>query len=276
MFLVKAQGIMDSLTVLASLRPRSSDGSDTLPLIPPASVLHKLHRTLPVGACAGWYGTLPGSRSTALRDDTTVRVRAGATIHSVISAAPAVGSTVSAAGATTAATVYPGFPYPNYGGQQYRGGGYTYKPGQGAPYYPATYGVPTQGQVGGQGQGQGQTGGTGYYPNQGYGGAGQQAYAYSSWYNYQAPATAGTSSGRGTPQPGTNVSGASGMATNYAGFFNAQTTGAGQRAVANTVVSSKGGGYGQGTIAVHLRNTSGYQQQSYGTYQQASSTTGAK
>ncbi|KAF7319934.1 hypothetical protein MKEN_00777000 [Mycena kentingensis (nom. inval.)] len=70
-----AQSILQSLTLLASMRPRSS-AHPTAPLIPPPDVIHTLMNTLPRAAVPGWHGTLPDSGA-ALRDDTTVRVRPG-------------------------------------------------------------------------------------------------------------------------------------------------------------------------------------------------------
>ncbi|KAJ6569635.1 hypothetical protein B0H19DRAFT_1136382 [Mycena capillaripes] len=76
-----AHGILDSLTLLASLRPRSS-AHPAAPLVPPPAVLHALQQSLPRGATPGWHGTLPpapapASSRTALRDDSTVKVRPG-------------------------------------------------------------------------------------------------------------------------------------------------------------------------------------------------------
>nr|GAT57525.1 predicted protein [Mycena chlorophos] len=79
-----AQNILSSLTLLASLRPRSS-AHPTAPLIPPPDVVHTLMRTLPRNAVPGWHGTLTrpsGSDAKdktplALRGDQTVRVRPG-------------------------------------------------------------------------------------------------------------------------------------------------------------------------------------------------------
>ncbi|KAG6884861.1 hypothetical protein C0993_007726 [Termitomyces sp. T159_Od127] len=65
-----AQGILDTLTVLASLRPRST-GAKTI--VPPPPILHRLHRTLAVAPSPGWHGTLPAARPAALADDTTFK-----------------------------------------------------------------------------------------------------------------------------------------------------------------------------------------------------------
>ncbi|KAJ7785751.1 hypothetical protein B0H16DRAFT_4036 [Mycena metata] len=70
-----ANGILDSLTLLASLRPRSS-AHPVAPLIPPPTVLHALQQTLPRAPQPGWHGTL-SSRVPALRDNSTVKVRPG-------------------------------------------------------------------------------------------------------------------------------------------------------------------------------------------------------
>lgn len=232
---------MDSLTILASLRPRtSSDNSEIPPLIPSPTVLHKLHRALPLGPSRGWHGTLPPARPTALRDDSTVRLKLGAKVPAPTAiAAPAVTPTPAApAPAPTAAPVpaYPGYNYSNYTAQQYRGGYAPYKPGQTPTYYPATYAPHAQGA-------QGQTGTTNYYTNQGYSTTGQQQYSYGSWYNYQpqaGAATTATSSGQETPQPAVAGAAPAAMPTTYGSFFNNATPQqAGQRAVANTVVANK-------------------------------------
>ncbi|KAJ3543008.1 hypothetical protein NM688_g5911 [Phlebia brevispora] len=76
-----AQGIYDSLTLLASLRPRSSQNEEAASLIPSASALRKLHCTLLTGKTEGWYGTLPPGRSTTLWDDTTIHIKSDATVR---------------------------------------------------------------------------------------------------------------------------------------------------------------------------------------------------
>ncbi|KDQ54889.1 hypothetical protein JAAARDRAFT_38005 [Jaapia argillacea MUCL 33604] len=260
-----ATGIMDSLTLLASLRPRiSDDPSSRAPLIPPDTVLRKLHRTLPVGPSQGWYGTLPSSRSTALRDDSTLRIKSGATITPAAPVAlpattpvvvvPPVASKVNPAAASTPYTPY---PYPNYNASQYRASGYTYTPGQAGSYYPNTYG-----------QAQGQAAGSSYYANPQYGTAAQPSqYSYSPWYSSYPPQS--TPSGRGTPvpTPGSSVP----PPTNYASYYNTATGTAAQqpqpqRAVANTVLSKQyqqtgawtPGASGYGTappLPAHLRST---------------------
>ncbi|KAG1749669.1 uncharacterized protein EDB91DRAFT_1108978 [Suillus paluster] len=243
-----AQGILESLTLLASLRPRQS-GSDDVPLIPSPATLHKLHRTLPVAPSQGWYGTLPTGRATALRDNSTLYIK----------------STATAVPSQT-----PNYQYSyNYAAAGYRGG-YQYKPGQTPSYYPASYG--TQGQT---------QAATQYYANQQYAASGQQQYAYSSWYQYQPPtqtAATGTTSGQVTPQTGAAAAATPAtIPTSYAGFFS-NTAQAGQRAVANTVTAkppqaAAGTIWGAGTAGTsRLRGTAqqggyAYQPNYYGAYQ---------
>jgi hypothetical protein len=254
---IVAQGLIDSLILLASLRPRSSKGERSS-LIPPPSLLHKLHRTLPFQATQGWLGTLPPSKSTSLRDDSAIHIKAGVTIPiPPANPTPTPATTNSTSTNPVASQTYPSaFTYPPFGSQPYRGGYAPYKPGQtSSAYYPG-YPQHTQGQ--GQQQTQGQTSASYYgsqYPNT----SGHQQYSYSSsWYNYQPQAPVGaadtTSNGRGTPQP------ASVPATNYAGFFGSPAQ-PGLRAVANTVTSNKQPWSGTGsppgyapTLPSHLRS----------------------
>ncbi|KAH9846632.1 hypothetical protein C2E23DRAFT_766738 [Lenzites betulinus] len=231
-----AQGIIDSLTVLASLRPRPSNGgSDQSPLVPPPSVLHKLRRTLPVDATEGWYGTLPEGRTTAFRDDTTVHLRAAAvaaassvkapTTTPIVPTTPAAKSSATAA-TPTPTTPYTPYAYPsNYQSGQYRGGYGTYTPtAQSTGTYYPNYAAQSAAAAGAQGTA------SSHYPNAQYAGA-QGAYAaYSPWY-YQNQA-AGTPSGRATPQP------AAGTAAGGA-YYGQQAGANAQRAVANTVSSAK-------------------------------------
>ncbi|KAI9059651.1 hypothetical protein FKP32DRAFT_1596208 [Trametes sanguinea] len=266
-----AQGIIESLALLASLRPRRSNGdADESPLVPSPSVLHKLQRTLPIGTTEGWYGTLPEGRTTAFRDDTTVHIRsaasraAAATATTAAATATAISTTPAgktapvAAGATPAAAIPPYTPYSysgSYQNSQYRGGYGTYTPGTqgGGSYYssyPATQGSTTT---------------QGHYPNTSYGG--QSGYSYSPWYGYGNQTGAGAS-GRATPQPATATSAyqsyyASGTAAPQ------QTPTPQQRAVANTVVSTTAakpayqpatwgsgtaGGYVAPTLPPHMRS----------------------
>ncbi|EIN13421.1 hypothetical protein PUNSTDRAFT_139970 [Punctularia strigosozonata HHB-11173 SS5] len=226
-----AQGIMDSLAILASLRPRSST-PDAPPLTPAPAILRKLHRTLPVqpAARSGWHGTLPATHPRALRDNTTLRVKPGVTIPAPTPApAPAVASTPARTTASPA-TPYP-VAYaarPAYQSYNATAAGYPYVPAPGqapAPAYPA------------------------------YGQA------------WQIPYPAQPTSGTGTPQPGATPATPVGS---YAGFFaNAAGTPTlapqPQRAVANTVLSAAGKGAAVGsawggvapTLPPHLRSSFG-------------------
>jgi hypothetical protein len=199
-----AQGIMDSLAVLTSLRPRSST-DETCPLIPPPAVLHKLHRTLPLSPTQGWHGTLSSTRKLSLRDDSTLRIRSGTTT-SVPIQPTTVTSTTATLATPTPSQPYHAYTYAPYAAQQYRGGYVPYKPGQGTPFYPSTYSAAAGQQAGTSGQGQ--AAGASYYSQYAAAAAaGQQTYAYGGWYNYQPQTVAGTgaaggsTSGRGTPQP---------------------------------------------------------------------------
>lgn len=258
-----AQSILESLTLLASLRPRQS-GSADVPLIPSSATLHRLHRTLPVAPSQGWYGTLPTGRTTALRDNSTLYIKSTATaVPSLPSAAPAPIPATPAAATPAAATaaVAQNYQYSyNYAAAAagYRGS-YQYKPGQTPSYYPASYG--TQGQT---------QAATQYYANQQYATSGQQQYAYSSWYQYQPPTQAAAASTSTTATPGTPQTSAVAAATatapttpsatiptSYAGFFS-HTAQAGQRAVANTV-TAKPPQAAAGTIwGAGAAGTSGY------------------
>lgn len=220
-----AQGILDSLTVLTSLRPRTS-GDDTPPLVPSASALRKLHRTLPTAPTSGWNGTLPSARSTALRDDSTLYIKSTAT--SVPSNPPATATPTPTATtpATTAASTqpYPAYPY-NYA-TPYRPG-YQYKAPQ--AYYPNAYTPQTSGQTQANSQ---------YYPSQHYSTQGQQQYAYS-WYQYapQTPTTTAAPAGATTQQTSASQPTPT-LPTTYASFFSANAQTPGQRAVANTVLAA--------------------------------------
>ncbi|KAH9927517.1 uncharacterized protein BXZ73DRAFT_90764 [Epithele typhae] len=175
-----AQGITESLALLASLRPRASNAdADHAPLIPTPSVLHKLQRTLPLEATEGWYGTLPAGRTSAFRDDTTVHVRASAT--TATKAAPKPTTTTIAPKPIAPAPPYT--PYPAYTGSytsaQNRAGYGTYGASQTQGYYPnASYGMSST-----------QTGTSSYYPNAHFNGQ-----YYGTWQ---------ATSGQSTPQPTT-------------------------------------------------------------------------
>ncbi|KAI0793340.1 hypothetical protein C8Q75DRAFT_556825 [Abortiporus biennis] len=233
-------GILDSLTVLASLRPRSGKTDDEHPpLIPTASALRKLHRTLPLDDQGGWYGTLPPGRATAARDNTTIQIRKGVPALPSVPATPVTNiSPVTPAPKAVAPATSNSTSYPNYSYQQqnypqtnatsqqtpYRGAYGSYTPSQTTSYY--------------QYQSQSGTTTTPYntsqYPTT------QQPYAYgnAAWYNYQPPAPqSGTSSsGRATPQTT-----ATSMAQSYSSYYSTtqqQSQPQSQRAVANTVLTA--------------------------------------
>ncbi|KAI0090012.1 hypothetical protein BDY19DRAFT_941886 [Irpex rosettiformis] len=236
-----AQNILESLTLLASLRPRSSADGDSAPLIPPASTLRKLHRSLPVGITQGWYGTLSDGRQVACSDDNTIRIRTGVPAPSPTSPPPSVLPAVTPTPAPSApapskpaTTSYSTYSYSSSYATPYRGGYY--------PNYQTSAASTT---------------GTNHYPNHQYTTSGQQPYAaYSSWYNYQ-PQSATPTSGSATP-----VAKSSG----YGGYFSNTQQPTPQRAVANTVLNSSGtagrtwangSAYIAPTIPPHMRNGGG-------------------
>jgi hypothetical protein len=287
---VLAQGILDSLVILTSLRPCSSQG-ESMSLVPPPSVLHKLCRSLPLSPSSGWYGTLPPTRKTSLRDDSTVHIKSGVTVPAATTTTAVTTTPNTTAVTTTPAQPYSPYTYSTYA-QQYRTPYVPYKSGQ-----PAYYGAyqTTQGQTPVSGQGQPTT--ASYYPTQ-YAATGQQSYTYGGWYNYQPQVStktgnaAASTSGRGTPQPST-----AGRSTpiSYASLvgapIQAQTAqSTPQRAVANTVLNKQYStpatwttavstpGYIAPTLPAHLRTpatpgtspavSGGYQAPGYyGTYQ---------
>lgn len=240
-----AQAILESLTILISLRPRTQS-EDAAALIPPPPVLHKLHRSLAIQPSPGWHGTLPSGRSTALRDDATIKVKSGvaASAAAATSTAPASSTPVSAINTFGAY----GYAYGQASGYRpQQSGTYTpYKPGQTATYYPNYTQTATQQQqqpfYGTQSYAAGAT------SQQPYGSLAQQPYAgtYTNWYTPQTTQN-GTSSGRGTPQPGTVA--AAPAVSSYGTFFSqANATGSGTPtgaktpAVANTVVATGSSG----------------------------------
>ena len=221
LFYFSAQGILDSLTVLASLRPRTvpldpalqTDTTTPKSIIPPPSVLHKLHSTLALEPSPGWHGTLPATRTTALRDDNTIKVRPGVTLPAPTTAIQATPVPVTTNSAAVATAPYAGYTY------QY-GTGTPQPQQQQQPYRPSS-GTPVPNTA--------PTAYTSYKPTyyqyaaapqqqQSYYGQQQQGYtaaAYSGWYNAYAggvnlaanmnPVTVtgsgSGSAGRGTPQP---------------------------------------------------------------------------
>lgn len=235
-----AQGITDSLILLASLRPRST--KDTSPLVPAPDILRKLHRSLPNEPSEGWFGTLPPTNPTALRDDTTLQGKAGSSIlvgGAGTTTVPSVATPSSAAtnaNKPTAQPNYANYAYPNFPGSQYRGA-YAYTPSSN-PYYPNAFTQPP-----------GQPAQSPAQPaSQAYVGQQQQYNSYGSWYNYQQHQTPGQ-------QPATPTS----LAASYASFFNSQQAQQQQqsapRAVANTVTTGKAAGNWPATptLPPHLR-----------------------
>ncbi|PBL00459.1 hypothetical protein ARMGADRAFT_1006661 [Armillaria gallica] len=270
-----AQSILDSLIVLASLRPRASDCEPST-IMPTAETLHSLQRTLPLADPAGWNGTLPAAQAVALRDDSTIKYRAGATASVPATTVPAAPAPAAPAAAVTPSTPFSGFNYQYAAPQQ---GQYrtpttaayaaTYRPGSTTPYYPSSqYQQPTQ------------AGQNAYYSAQAYAAiqaTGHQPYAYTGWFSSFQPNAGGTTSGRGTPQPATS---AAPTPSTYGSFFAATQTGTAAAtppprtpAVANTVVGAKqaqwAAGYAQQPpmLPLHMRTA-----QNGGTYQASTAT----
>jgi len=157
-----AQEIFNSLTLLTALRPRvdsSATGEDNAPLIPPVSVIRALHSTLPSGPAFGWQGTLDESRKTALRDDTTVHVKVGATVTPPQPAAQTYGTSTPY---SANAPYRPAAPYAYHAPVIPRPGAQTAATNQNT-YYPNAY---LQSQPGAA--------------------AAQYPYPYAQWYNYPA------------------------------------------------------------------------------------------
>ncbi|KAG6918664.1 hypothetical protein DXG01_012481 [Tephrocybe rancida] len=271
--LCTAQGILETLTVLASLRPRTSTptpkstSKNPSSILPPPTVLHKLHRTLGTTPTPGWHGTLPSSRPQALSDSTTFKKSSRAPAPPPAPAPTPTPAPPAAAPAPVAPVPIPYTGYTYAYGQQ---GATPYRPagtptgGAGtngtqqayAQYAPQYYAYAPQAQ-GGAGQVQG------YYGQQQQGYAAAGAYTWYSAYNQQQQGGAGAGgSGTSTPTPGQQ------QAT-YGSFFGGRTP-----AVANTVYAPV-----QGTataLPAHLRAQVGQggqaagqggQQQQYYAYQ---------
>lgn len=173
-------------------------------------MLHKLHRTLAIDPSPSWSGTLPSGRTTALRDDSTVKIQPGTT-----TSVP----TPNTSAITTPAPVPPTNTFGNYAypyatqQQQQQQQQQGYRP-QAAPYTPykamqaTTYLTPQQQQSYYAQQGYASAVGTQQQP---YGATTAQPYAAYSWYGQYASSL--QASGQGTPQPQTgNLS--------YGSFFN--------------------------------------------------------
>ncbi|KAL5534594.1 hypothetical protein ACEPAG_1057 [Sanghuangporus baumii] len=238
-----AQMIMDSLTLLASLRPRKLDGTVSATL-PPVSVLRVLQQTLPSEASQGWHGTLSESRGLAVRDDTTLRVKGP--LENVQSLITATAPTAMSSASTTQT---PAPPYPS---------NYTY-----AAFQQHYRTVPTQNQ-GYLGSAYSQTAATPqpqnaqtpYQTQTQYGGSNQ--YSYSAWLQSQAAAgslvgTPTPGSRKGTPGPQPTTAATSTLANStylpYTSALAATTSATPSRAVANTI-SAKPATNGWSTSAV--------------------------
>ena len=246
--------------LLASLRPRMSMESGSA-VIPPAPVLRALHQILPADPVQGWHGTLAESKGTALRDDTTVYLKA-----TVTSKTPVPTSTVASSAPTPApAPSYPtgsthpqqGYAYSNY--SQYRNA------------FPTSgfYSTPGYAPVAGTPHGQSAT-----TPAQStyashsvhYNSAGQ--YPFSSWFTgyHGGTGTPGAGSDRGTPQPVASA-GITPAVAAYTAFGSAATSATPVRAVANTVTNKAqtngwttpgvATGYVAPTLPPHLRQAVG-------------------
>ncbi|KAG6820353.1 hypothetical protein H0H93_001798 [Arthromyces matolae] len=265
-----AQGILETLTILASLRPRTSKEPTTI--VPPPALLHKLHRTLALSSSTGWHGTLPASRSGALSDDTTFKKSSRAVVPPPTTTTPTpVPATPTPTASTSSAPL--AMPY----------SGYTYaygQQGQTQPYRPA--GVAATTPVAGATT-NGYTGYTHQYYAYTAQQQGQQSYyaqqqypaSYTNWYNsvYSQQAlqqqgqqqavsatAAGGRSGTSTPQPQVQPG-------TYGTFF---ATAGRTPAVANTVYAPTATAT---ALPPHLRTqvavASGQQQQTYYPYQPA-------
>ncbi|KAJ6626930.1 hypothetical protein B0H10DRAFT_2161434 [Mycena sp. CBHHK59/15] len=263
-----AHGILDSLALLASLRPRSS-AHPAAPLVPPPPVLHRLRQTLPPSPTPGWTGTLPvPPRATALRDDATVRVRPGA------SAAPLpVTAPVAPATPTPAAGYYQPQQYrPAPAGTQYRYNNRTpaqaQAQGQATPQYYAANQLP-YGAYTAQGGWYGAYGGAPATPGQATYGGGTATPTYGA----ATPVTYGAATPTyrsATPTYGTGAGTPAAQGT-YGAFFGAAGGERRTPAVANTVAGASGmkGWQTPPVLPAHLRTAAAgqgayYGQQGYG------------
>ncbi|KIY43056.1 hypothetical protein FISHEDRAFT_78602 [Fistulina hepatica ATCC 64428] len=220
-----AQGILDTLTVLCSLRPRTSRDL-ALPdsLQTPAHILHKLAHTLPQTPSHGWYGTLSQSRPTAHRDNSTIKIKAAA----AVATKPATAVNGYPQAATSTSTPVNGTPaYAGYNvyanGQQYP---QTYTAQQSQAYAQSyaynyyNYGSQYYGT-----QAQGAYTPIQYYGN-GYAQQPQQAQYATNWYTHQSA------------QPYTPTASSKTAATYYGNGVTSHTA-TPPPAIANTVKSSK-------------------------------------
>ncbi|CAE6421593.1 unnamed protein product [Rhizoctonia solani] len=208
-----AQCIEKTLGLLTSLRPRtilSSIPSEPTSLIPPASTLRALHRTLPYEPSPGYRGTLDPRREMSLSDNTTIKM---ANVPAPVPAPPNVGTPRQAVPPQLAAApARPAYPTSTTAGSPY----YSHQPGYPqtpAGQYPQAQaqpqGVYPQGQYPGYQQQQAQQQPQGQYPAQypmaaaqAQPPAGQTQYPYP--YNYPAAQPGAYPQAGYTPaQPGT-------------------------------------------------------------------------
>ncbi|KAL5635508.1 hypothetical protein ACGC1H_004336 [Rhizoctonia solani] len=181
-----ARCIEKTLGLLTSLRPRtilSSLPSEPTSLVPPASALRALHRTLPTEPSPGYRGTLDPRREMSLRDDTTIKT---ANVPApAVPAPPTIGTPRQAVPQLAAATPRPGYPTPTAAGPYYGQQGYPQTP---VAQYPQAQvppqGAYPQGQYAGYPQQQSQQQPQGQYPIQYPAGAQAQAPAGQTQYPY--------------------------------------------------------------------------------------------
>ncbi|KAL0581394.1 hypothetical protein V5O48_000658 [Marasmius crinis-equi] len=212
----------------ASLRPRSSTGEHP-PFVLVPKALHTLRRTLPLAPMSGWHGNLPPGRGTALRDDSTVKVRSGVSVPAVPVAAP-----IPTPAANTPAAPYNYSYYAQTPSQQMQYGrnGTTSTPTAtyAVPYKPGGTFYPTPQQ------------GSYYSAAQSYAAAsaatGHQPYAHSGgWYSTYTPQIANAASTASTSSAAASTT----PTPSYSSFFSAAATPAQRRstlAVANTVAQN--------------------------------------
>ncbi|KAG8752068.1 hypothetical protein FRC11_008722 [Ceratobasidium sp. 423] len=151
-----ARCIEKTLGLLTSLRPRtilSSLPSEPTSLIPPASALRALHRTLPIEPSPGYRGTLDPRREMSLRDDTTIKM---ANVPAPVPAPPAAGTPRQAVVPLAAAPARPGYPTPTATGSSYYPQGYQTPVGQYPQAQAQPQGAYPQGQYAGYQQPQSQ------------------------------------------------------------------------------------------------------------------------
>ena len=215
---------MESLTLLASLRPRLPN-KEASAIIPPASVLRSLHRVLPSQPTSGWYGSLSNQHGLALRDDTTILMKSPAA-QPAPQPAPAVSTQPSTNTATSqaASSLYTpaNYSYANYTPQ--RTGFGTQAQGS---YFANTYNLGMTTPLGQKTQ-------TPYTPQYN-----ASQYPYTPWYQNQAgvtgttPTAPATSSRKGTPQPSAAPTAMNSTYTPYSTLAAATPV----RAVANTITN---------------------------------------